>query len=238
MARLGLAAERPPYRVRRAPCNVGHACREALMTERPIPPDFMWPSKAAEKFRFLLFSDRTIPWGEPGSKGQYQEARTQLLQALATGRIRASFICKTSGKLRTLPSRFWYTDSQDNAWHGDFRLLSDVPLPQNWQFDDSPAFYGTYGYALVEEASLQAFFEEPSEPVFSVPLPEQGEKKTSYVLRALGLKVARPILKPETLPIAEAWLRTRKLPCEKRDVDAEVRRMQAGINHLVRRIEG
>lgn len=202
------------------------------MTERPIPPDFMWPSKAAEKFRFLLFSDRTIPWGEPGSKSQYQEARTLLLQALATGRIRASFMCKTSGTLRALPGRFWYTDSQLDAWHGDFRLLSDVPHPQNWQFDDSPPFYGTYGYALVQEPSLQAYFKVPSEPVFSVPLPEQNEHKTSYVLRALGLKEARRISKPETLPIAEAWLRTRGRACEKSDVDAEVKLMQAGIRHL------
>jgi hypothetical protein len=205
------------------------------MTERPIPPDFMWPSKAAEKFRFLLFSDRTIPWGEPGSKSQYQEARTLLLQALATGRIRASFMCKTSGTTRALPGRFWYTDSQLNAWHGDFLLLSDVPRPQNWQFDDSPPFYGTYGYALVNEASLRAYFEELSSgPSDGLPTPKDGETNQDYVLRALGLNKPRRIGIGEARALARPLLCSRNKPVTPDNIESLAESLTASMRGLAK----
>jgi hypothetical protein len=197
------------------------------MPERVIPPGLIWPSRAAETFRRLSFKHEALPQHEPGFKNQYGLARTQLVEALATDRILSAFLVSSEGIPRPLPGRFWYTGQQDFAWHGDYLTLLSEPMQQFWPIDESG--YPTGGFALVNEASLLRFLADGIQALPDGLDPEPREKKSAYVIRALGLREARSITTEETRPIAERWLRANQLPCGKTEIDDEIKRMKASM---------
>ena len=197
------------------------------MLPRVTPPGLIWPSGAAELFRRLSLNDEALPHDEPGFKNQYSLAQTRLAEALATERVRSAFLVSSDGIPRPLPGRFWYTTQQDFAWHNRYRSLASEPVQQFWPIDESG--YPTGGFALVNEASLRSFLGDAIKALPDGLDPEPREKKSAYIIRALGLTEARSITTEETRPVAERWLRARQLPCEKTELDDEIKRMKASM---------